>query len=438
MAVTIVAAVLFVLTYAALVAEKAHKTVVALVGGSAMLLAMGLLRVTAGEAGHRLPVDLFHHVDLNVILLLAGMMVIVNVMQETGVFHWAAIRAAKAARGEPMRILVLFALIAAAFSAFLDNVTTVVLIAPVTILVANQLKLDPVPFLVTEVLSSNVGGTATLIGDPPNILIGSAAHLSFLAFLWNLAPIVVVLMGAILLSAWLLFHRRLHVSNELKALIMDYDERRAIKDPRLLRTCLIVGVLTLTAFLLHGVLGVQPAAVALGGASVLLLITKADPAKALERVEWTTLFFFIGLFLVVGGAQEAGVLRWLTRLVPSSAARHPMATGVGTLWVSGLLSGVVDNIPLTAAAIPVLRDIITHTRAPEAAAQGLWWCLALGACLGGNATAVGASANVVVIGIAERSGCPISFRRFLLYGLPFTLLSLAFCTLYVWLRYFLF
>ena len=336
-----------------------------------------------------------------------------------------------------MRILVLFALVTAGFSALLDNVTTVLLIAPVTLLVANQLKVDPVPFLLVEVLSSNVGGTATLIGDPPNILIGSAARLSFLDFLWNLAPAVLVLMGAVLLAAWLLFRHKLHVSNELKALVMDYDAKRMIRDPVLLRKCLIVGGGTLVGFLVHGLLGVQPAAVALGGASVLLLVTKADPAKALERVEWTTLFFFIGLFLVVGGAQEAGVLAWLTHLVPSSAARHPAITGISTLWASGLLSGVVDNIPLTAAAIPVLRDIIAHSQAPAATAQGLWWCLALGACLGGNATAVGASANVVVLGIAERGECPISFRRFLLYGLPFTLLSLAICTLYAWLRYFL-
>jgi len=436
--ITIVAAAIFLLTYAGLVAEKAHKTVVALVGGSAMLLAMGILRVTTGPAGRELPVDLFHHIDLNVILLLSGMMVIVNVMQETGVFHWAAIRAAKVARGEPVRILVLFALITALFSAFLDNVTTVLLIAPVSILVAKQLKIDPIPFLLAEVLASNVGGTATLIGDPPNILIGSAAKLSFLAFLWNLMPIALVLLGCIVLSARLLFGHRLHVSNELKALIMDYDESKTIQNPRLLRKCLVVGGATLVGFLVHGELGVQPAAVALGGASVLLLVTKADPAKALERIEWTTLFFFIGLFLVVGGAQEAGILRWLARRVPASAADHPLVTGMGTLWISGLLSGVVDNIPLTAAAIPVLRDLAAHHHAAPGAAEGLWWCLALGACLGGNATAVGASANVVVFGIAERSGCPISFRRFLLYGLPFTLLSLVLCSIYVWLRYFLF
>jgi len=433
--VTLITALIFLITYVALVADKAHKTVVALVGGSAMLLAMGILRVSTGPAGHTLPVDLFHHIDLNVILLLAGMMVIVNVMQDTGVFHWAAIRAAKAARGEPMRILVLFAIITAVFSAFLDNVTTVLLIAPVSVLVARQLEIDPIPFLLTEVIASNVGGTATLIGDPPNILIGSAAHLSFLAFLWNLAPIVLVLLGIIVLAARLLFGRHLHVSNELKALILDYDESKTIKNPRLLRQCLVVGGATLIGFLLHGALGVQPAAVALAGASVLLLVTKHDPAHALERVEWTTLFFFIGLFLVVGGAQEGGVLRWLTGLVPASAAKHPFGTAVGTLWLSGLLSGVIDNIPLTAAAIPILRDI--GAQAGPTAAEGLWWCLALGACLGGNATAVGASANVVVFGIAERSGCPISFRRFLLYGLPFTLLSLALSTLYVWLRYFL-
>jgi Na+/H+ antiporter NhaD/arsenite permease-like protein len=306
----------------------------------------------------------------------------------------------------------------------------------VSILVADQLKVDPVPFLIGEVLSSNVGGTATLIGDPPNILIGSAAHLSFAAFLWNLAPVVLVLLGSIVLCAWLLFGRRLHVSNERKALIMDYDESKTIKDPRLLRTCLVVGGLTLVGFLFHGLLGVQPAAVALAGASGLLLVTRLDPAPALEKVEWTTLFFFIGLFLVVGGAQVGGLIAWFTRLVPASAARHPFATGVGTLWVSGLLSGVVDNIPLTAAAIPVLREIAASTGSASVG-EGLWWCLALGACLGGNATAVGASANVVVFGIAERSGCPISFRRFLLYGLPFTVLSLAICTVYVWLRYFL-
>jgi len=431
MLVTIIAAVIFLVTYVGLVAEKVHKTVVALVGGSAMLLAMGILGA-GGEHGG----ELLHHIDLNVILLLASMMIIVNIMQETGVFHWAAIRAAKAARGEPIRILVLFCVICAVFSAFLDNVTTVLLIAPVSILVAEQLKIDPVPFLLGEVLASNVGGTATLIGDPPNILIGSAAHLSFLDFLVNLTPIVLVLLGGVVLGAWLIFGKKLHVSNERKALIMDYDESKTIKDKKLLRTCLIVGGLTLVGFLLHDVLGVQPAAVALAGASGLLLATRLDPAPALEKIEWTTLFFFIGLFLVVGGAEAGGVIQWLTDRVPASAAQHPFATGVGTLWASGLLSGIVDNIPLTAAAIPVVRDIASHAGTP-AAAQGLWWCLALGACLGGNATAVGASANVVVFGIAERSGCPISFRRFLLYGLPFTIFCLALCTLYVWLRYFM-
>jgi len=436
--ITIVAAAIFLATYAALVAEKAHKTVVALIGGSAMLLAMGVLRVTTGPEGRRLPVDLFHHVDLNVILLLAGMMIIVNVMRETGVFEWAAISAAKLSRGEPMRILVLFVVVTAVFSAFLDNVTTVVLIAPVSVLVAKQLELDPVPFLLAEALASNVGGTATLIGDPPNILIASAAHLSFLSFITNLAPICLVLLGALVLAAKLLFGRRLHVSNELKALIMDYDVSKTIRDPKLLRTCLLVGGATLVAFLLQGELGVQPAAVALGGASALLLITKADPAKALERVEWTTLFFFIGLFLVVGGAQEGGVLAWLASLLPASAAQHPLPTAIGTMWVAGLLSGVVDNIPLTATAIPVLRDLAAASHATPAVAQGLWWSLSLGVCLGGNATAVGASANVVILGIAERSGCRISFRRFLLYGLPFTFLTLAISSVYVWLRYFLF
>lgn len=437
MVVTIVTAGIFVLTYVALVSEKVHKTVAALLGGSAMLLAMGLLGVRGGPPGHEEPVDLFRHVDLNVILLLAGMMVMVNVAQETGVFQWAAIRAAKAARGEPLRILILFALITALFSAFLDNVTTVLLIAPVSILVAKQLAVDPVPFLLVEVLASNVGGAATLVGDPPNILIGSAAKLSFLAFLWNLAPPVLVLLGILVLAIWLLFGRRLHVSNERKALIMDYDESKTIRDPVLLRQCAVVGGATLVGFLVHGALGVAPAAVALTGASVLLLITRADPAKALERIEWTTLFFFIGLFLVVGGAQEGQVLAKLARLVPASAADHPFATAMGTLWASGLLSGVVDNIPLTAAAIPVLRDVAAHSHAAPAAVEGLWWCLALGACLGGNATLVGASANVVVAGIAERSGCPISFRRFLLYGVPYTILCLALCSVYVWLRYFL-
>ncbi len=414
-----IAAVLFVLSYAAIIAEWAHKTVIALLGAALVILLKVLDQHEAFEA-----------IDLNVIFLLAGMMVMANVMATTGVFEWLAIRSAKLARARPFLVLLSLSALTAVASAALDNVTTVVLIAPVTIFLASLLELDPRPLLIAEVIASNIGGTATLIGDPPNILIGSASGLDFIAFLANLAPIALLIFPFSVLIVWALFRSQMRVTPATQGQVMNMRDDDVIRDPVLLKKSLLVLGLTLVGFLFHGPLGYEPATIALLGASALLLWGGGDPHHALREVEWTTLFFFIGLFILVGGLVHTGAIKLLAEAALQATGQDLTLTVMVILWGSALLSGVIDNIPYTATMIPLVQELARYLPA-----EPLWWSLALGADLGGNLTAIGASANVTVIQFAERSGYPITFRAFLLPGAAVTAVSLMLSTLYVWLRY---
>lgn len=417
---TWIAAAVFLATYAIIATERLDRTVAALAGGVAMVV-LGI--VTQEEA--------LAAVELDVILLLASMMVIAGVLRETGFFQWVAIRSVHAAGGDPVRLLIVLALVTAVLSAFLDNVTTVVLIAPVTLFVAATLGVSPLPFLIAQILASNIGGAATLVGDPPNILIGAATGLDFVDFLVNMAPVAIVVLAASL--GWLGWVLRRSVSStvDVDVALASLDADQVITDVGLLRRSLLVLGLTIVGFLLGGTLGLEPATIALTGATVLLLVTSRDVHAALDEVEWPTIAFFVGLFIVVEGIVAAGIVERIADGLLQLTGGDPTLTTIGLLWFSGVASAIIDNIPYTATMIPVVFEL-GNAGVPI---EPLWWALALGACLGGNATIVGASANVVASGMAARAGHPISFRMFVRYGIPVTLLSLAISSVYLWMRY---
>lgn len=415
--------ILFVGVYIALTTEIINKTAAALLGAMLMVVA-GIISQEAA----------FEHIDWNVIFLLIGMMIIMNITKQTGLFQYVAIKVAKLSRGEPLVILVLLSLITALFSAVLDNVTTVLIIIPITILIAVELGITPVPFVVTLAMASNVGGTATLIGDPPNIMIGSQAGLSFVDFLLNLAPVIIVILAVFCGMVVLVFRKQLRVSNERKARIMSFDETKAIENPALLVKSLAVLGLVVLAFLLHGLLELEASTIALTGAVILIVLSgQKEVEHLLSEIEWTTIFFFLGLFMLVGGLVEVGIMSKVSSWLVGATAGHLRLTQFVILWVSGILSAVVDNIPFVATMIPLIKDMGTQL-GPEAI-KPLWWTLALGACLGGNGTLIGASANVVAVGLSAKSGHPVSFWDFTKYGAVFTLISLAISTVYVLVRY---
>jgi Na+/H+ antiporter NhaD/arsenite permease-like protein len=422
----IVAVAVFVAAYVLLASEKVHRVKAAL-GGAGILLAAGVVSFE----------DAFHSpetgIDWEVILLLLGMMIIVGVLRTTGVFEYVAIAAVKRARGRPFRVLVMLVLITAIASAALDNVTTVLLVAPVTLLVCDRLGLAPVPFLIAEVLASNIGGTATLIGDPPNIIIASRAGLSFNDFLVHLAPIIVVLLAVLIgLCRWMF--RSAFVSDPARAEeVMQLDEREAISDGGLLLRSGIVLGLVLLGFVLSPTLGYAPAVVALLGAGVLVLVSGLPPRDYLAEVEAPTLVFFAGLFVMVGALIKVGVIDQLAEWATAATGGSVQVATFLLLGVSALLSAVVDNIPYVATMAPLVQSLSEETGNPHSV---LWWALALGADLGGNATIIGASANVVMLGIAERNGHRIGFWQFARYGGIVTLATIAVSALYLWLRYF--
>lgn len=390
---------------------------------------MLLLRIVAAE-------DAFHRVetgiDWEVIFLLLGMMLIVAVLRRTGLFEYLAIWSAKRARGRPYRIMVILCAVTALASALLDNVTTVLLVAPVTVLIAERLGTSPVPYLIAEVLASNIGGTATLVGDPPNIIIGSRAGLSYTEFLVNLGPIAAIVLVAFLLLARLLFRSDLAADPRRVAQVMQLDEREAIRDPGLLIRSMVVLTAVTAGFLLHTVLQYDPSVVALLGAGALLGLGGLRFRELSRDVEWETLVFFMGLFVMVGALVEVGVIEGLATSAADITGGRPLLAVMLILIVSALLSGVVDNIPYVAAMAPVVAGLT----ADLGGGQVLWWALALGADLGGNATAVGASANVVVLGIAAKAGYPIRFMEFLKYGVLVAGVSIAISAAYLWVRYF--
>lgn len=409
---------IFLLTYALIVSEKIHRTIAALLGGLAMILF-----VIPQE-------NAFHSIDWNVIFLLAGMMVIANVLKETGLFQWIAIQAVRLGKGDPFRVLVILSLITAISSALLDNVTIVVLIAPVTLFVASTLRVSPVPFLIAEILASNIGGMATLVGDPPNILIGSASGLDFVTFAANMGPISVIIMIVFIGIARPLFKKDLTVLDKSNIDISELDASALITDTVLLRKSLIVMSGVIIGFLLHGALHLEPATIALIGATLLMLWSKTDPHYALRDIEWTTLFFFFGLFIMVEAIVEVGLIDIVADAALRLTDGNLQLTSVLLIWFSAIASGFVDNIPYTATMIPIVESL-----GQVMAIDPLWWSLALGACLGGNLTVVGAAANVVVVSMAEKSGHPISFMHFFRYGAIVTLMSLILASGYVWLRY---
>jgi Na+/H+ antiporter NhaD/arsenite permease-like protein len=375
--------------------------------------------------------EAFAAIDLNVIFLLAGMMVIAGAIARTGFFDWIAVRSVRLSHGHPLRLLVILSVVTALLSAFLDNVTTVVLTTPITIIVSRRLGVSPVPYLIATILASNIGGTATLIGDPPNILIGSAAGLDFVDFLLNLAPVALVVFAAYLVIIVLAFRGHVEVPQERREAAVEATEDATITDRGLLVRVLIVSAATLVGFLLHSAIGVEAATIALLGAAAVMLIGKLDPHEMFAKVEWSTLFFFVGLFILVEAIVHVGIVNNIADYFATATGGDPVVASIGLLWLSAIGSAIIDNIPYTATAIPVVQQLIA-TGLP---ADPLWWSLALGACLGGNLTIIGASANVVVANLGIRDGHPISFIEFFRYGLVVVLASMLICTVYVWLRY---
>lgn len=418
----IFALAVFIFTYALIISERIHRTVAAMAGGSLVLLA----NIVPWK---KVPL----YLDLDTILLLAGMMIIVNTTRLSGLFEYIAIKTAKLAKGEPIRVLLLFSVVTALISAFLDNVTTVLLLTPMLIYISRLMEVNPLPFLLSEIFASNIGGTATLIGDPPNIMIGSAAGLSFNEFLINMGPIAFLDLILMVFVVYLAYRGTLKVSPEKKERILrtldGLDERAAIRDLPLFRKSIITIVIVVLFFFVHDKLGIEPAVVALFGASLLLFWSRENPEGILEKVEWATLFFFGGLFLIVGGLVETGFIGQIAQWIAS----HVHTEGEAILviaWFSALASAVIDNIPFTATMIPLIKAMGTSLNT-----YPLWWALSLGACLGGNGTAIGASANVVVIGIAAREDIRITFMDFLKMGMVIMILTVGAGVGILWLRY---
>jgi Na+/H+ antiporter NhaD/arsenite permease-like protein len=426
------AGALFVVTYALIVIDRLNRAVIALSAACLMILG-GVLTQQAA----------FEGVDFNTLGLLTGMMVIVGITKNSGIFQYLAVWAAKRVKAEPWGILVMLAVVTAVLSAFLDNVTTVLLVVPVTLLITDELKISPYPYLFTEIFASNIGGTATLIGDPPNIMIGSAVGLTFNDFLFHLAPITLVILPLTLLPVYLIWGRGLRATPEHRRKVMNYREQDAITDRRLLRQSLFVLALILTGFVFAHDIGLQPATIAMTGAALLLVLDNlprsvdkqsAAVHRAFCEVEWITIFFFIGLFIVVYGVETTGLLDRVAHRVLELTGGDRAVTAISILWVSAVASAIVDNIPFVATMIPLIESMGPSLGGAEQLLP-IWWSLALGSCLGGNGSLVGASANLIVAGFAERAGQPIRFLPFMLMAFPLMLLSIAISTIYVYLRY---
>lgn len=412
---------IFIATYVVIISEKVHRTIIALFGAVLMIL-LGILNQN----------DAIDGIDFNTLGLLIGMMIIVGIARHSGMFQFVAIWAAKVGKGKPIPIFLILGGIVALFSAFLDNVTTVLLMVPVTFVVTNNLKLNPKPFLISTILLSNIGGTATLIGDPPNILIGSAADLSFNDFLIHLGPISVLVTVVTLGLLYLKYRKTLVTTPEASLSIMRFNPKEAISDKPLLLKSLFVLGLVLIGFFTHSMTHIEGATIAMAGAALLLLLTVNEPDDHFKEIEWTTIFFFIGLFILVSGLEHVGAIRIMAEKLIELTQGNMTATTLVVLWGSALFSAVVDNIPFVATMIPIIQDIGTITGLPL---QPLWWALALGADIGGNATLVGASANVVVSGIAAREGYKIGFGEYLKIAVGITFVGLLVCTAYIYLRY---
>ncbi|MCI8700973.1 MAG: ArsB/NhaD family transporter [Turicibacter sp.] len=414
------AIIIFLVAYGIIISEKLNRTVVALLGAIAMVV----FHILSQE-------EAFHVIDFNTIGLLVGMMTIVNILKRTGIFQYIAIKTAKLSKGSPWKIMLYFSVVTAVASALLDNVTTILLIAPVTFVITETLGLNPVPFLITEVLTANIGGTATLIGDPPNIMIGGATNLSFMDFLVNLGPVVVVIFIVVLFLLKFIYGSQLKISEENKAKIAEFDETKTITDPVLLKKSGIVLLGTIIGFAIHQSFGLESATIALLGAGILLLISKVDVEEILTEVEWPTIFFFMGLFIMVGALEEIGVIEVVANQLISLTHGNVFVTTMLILWVAAIASAFLDNIPFVATMIPLIHSI----GATGMDTTPLWWALALGACLGGNGSVVGATANVIVSGMLHKKGYKLTFGDFLKIGFPLMLISVFISMIYLIIFY---
>lgn len=418
------ALLIFLGSYAIIVFEKIHRTIIAIFGAAIMIIFGIFLGFYDQEKA-------IHAIDFNTVGLLIGMMIIVIITKNTGLFQYVAIWSAKKVKGDPWKIMVMFTLITAIFSALLDNVTTVLLIVPMTLVVCDNLKINPMPFLFVEIFASNIGGTATLIGDPPNILIGSAAGLSFMDFILNLAPVILVILVLFIPLIKFLYGKKIMTSPENMESILRLNENESITDKKLLVKSSIVILVVILGFFFHGALGMEGATVAIFGAGLLLLLDNKNPEKVLHEVEWTTIFFFVGLFTLVGGLEHVGVISWAAEKIIGLTGGSLPVTAMIVLWGGAFFSAFIDNIPFVATMIPLVHDM----GSAFSNLNPIWWSLALGACLGGNGTLVGASANLVVAGLAEKSGYRIKFSEFMKTGMLVMVFSLVISTVYVWLRY---
>ena len=412
------AVIIFVLALALIATERVDRTKVALLGAVLVLLTQTIEQERAIEA-----------IDWNTLGLLVGMMIVVRVTEPTGAYTWVAIRAGQLSKGRPFAVVLALAVTTAVLSAFLDNLTTVLLMVPITFLLADALDVDPIPLVIIEILVSNIGGTATLIGDPPNIMIAGATGLTFVEFIVNLAPVAIVTFAVVTAGLYWTYRSRLRITPEAQARVMELDAADSIEDARELKRTVPILVATILLFFAHQALHLEPATVALAGAAVMLLVTSQKVEDVLSGLEWPTLFFFVGLFVMVGALEETGAIEEVANGIADVTAGDRTAELLGIAWVSAIGSGIVDNIPFTAAMIPVVEQL------GGGEDDSYWWALALGACFGGNATLVAAAANVAAAGMAARAGRPIGFMQFLRVGLPVTFVSMLIATAYIALRY---
>lgn len=416
----IIAIVVFVGVMALVASEKVQRTIAALAGAMILIIA-GVLDFEAG----------IHHIDFNTIGVLLGMMLFVSVVKTSGLFEFAAIKSAKIAKGDPWKIMIAFCLITAVLSALLDNVTTVLLVGPMTIVVCDLLEINPIPYFLTEIMSSNIGGTATLIGDPPNIMIGSAANLSFFDFVAVDTPAVIIIMAASIVLFKFMYGRKMAVTPENAQKVIALEPNDYIRDLKLFKQSIVMIVLVAIFFFLHGTLHLESSVIALSAACIMLLISRADIEECVFSVEWTTIGFFCALFMVVGGLADTGVITMLANWIVDITGGNPLVMMIVIIWASAIISAILDNIPFVATMIPVIAAIETT----GIDVIPLWWALSLGACLGGNGTLIGASANVVLTSISGRNGHPISFMDFTKVGFPVMIFTVAIATVYMFVRY---
>lgn len=417
----LIALTVFLITYAAIISEKINRTIIALFGAVLMVI----FHVLSQEHA-------FGVIDFNTIGLLIGMMIIVIILKKTGVFQYIAIKTAKASKGDPWKILLMFSIVTAIASALLDNVTTILLIAPVTLVITDTLKLTPTPFIFAEIFAANIGGTATLIGDPPNIMIGGATGLGFMDFAKNLAPVALVVFIVTMYIMRFIFKKHLTVNPKDKEKMLEFDEHKTIQDKGLLiKSCFVLG-LTIVGFIIHQAVHLESATIALFGAAFLMLISNAEPDEILMEIEWSTVFFFIGLFILVGALEEVGIIRLLAEKLVNLTRGDMRITAMLILWMSAIISAFVDNIPFVATMIPLIQSMEVISGMDV---TSLWWALALGACLGGNGTIVGASANVIATGMLEKRGIKVGFAQYMKLGFPLMLVSIVIGTIYLLLFY---